>query len=123
VSDVPVLTDQVEYHPYTSQADLLDFCIGNEVVLTAYSPLAKGDVVGDGTLAAIGERYGKTASQVALRWLVQQGMVAAIPKASSRDHLAENIDIFDFELTDEEMSTVFDRQGGLVGKLRRKLGL
>lgn len=123
VSDVPIITDQVEYHPFTSQADLVEFCIENEVLLTAYSPLAKGKVVDDGTLAAIGDRYGKSASQIALRWLVQQEMVAAIPKASSRDHLQENIDIFDFELTDEEMSAVFELQGGLVSKLRRKLGL
>jgi len=104
VSDVPIFTNQVKYHPFNGQADLVDFCIENDVMLTAYSPLAKGKVVGDETLAAIGERYGKSASQVALRWLVQQDMVAAIPKASSREHLRENIDIFDFELTDEEMT-------------------
>ncbi|MEF8812491.1 MAG: aldo/keto reductase [Halovenus sp.] len=83
VSDVPIITDQVEYHPFTSQAELVEFCIENEVMVTAYSPLGKGNVVDDGTLAAIGEQYGKSAPQVALRWLVQQEMVAAIPKTSS----------------------------------------
>lgn len=123
VSDVPIFTDQVKYHPFNGQAELLDFCIENDVMLTAYSPLAKGNVVGDETLAAIGDRYGKSASQVALRWLVQQDMVAAIPKASSREHLRENIDIFDFELTDEEMNRVFDLHGGVGSTLRKWFGL
>jgi diketogulonate reductase-like aldo/keto reductase len=123
VSDVPIFTDQVEYHPFNGQADLVDFCIESGVMLTAYSPLGKGTVVGDETLATIGDRYGKSAAQVALRWLVQQDTVAAIPKASSREHLRENIDIFDFELTDEEMNSVFELHGGLIVTLRRQLGL
>jgi len=122
-SPLPVVTNQVEYHPYTSQAELLDVCLTHDLVLTAYSPLAKGRVVGDDRLAAIGERYGKSASQVALRWLVQQPRVAAIPKASSRDHLRGNLAVLDFELTDEEMDRIFDLGGGLVGRLRNRLGL
>jgi len=123
VSEVPIFTDQVKYHPFTGQADLVNFCIESKVMLTAYSPLAKGKVVDDETLAAIGDRYGKSASQVALRWLVQQEMVTAIPKASSREHLQQNIDIFDFELTGEEMERVFELHGGLLTKLRQQLGL
>jgi 2,5-diketo-D-gluconate reductase B len=118
---VPILTDQVEYHPFEGQADLVEFCSENDVLLTAYSPLAKGDVVDDETVAGIGDRYGKSPAQVALRWLVQQEIVAAIPKASSRRHLAANIDIFDFELTDEEMKQVFDLQGGMPSGLRQQL--
>jgi 2,5-diketo-D-gluconate reductase B len=122
-SDVPILTDQVEYNPFTGQSDLIEYCIGGDVMATAYSPLAKGKVAKNETLASIGDRYDKTASQVALRWLVQQDMVSAIPKASSRSHLQENIEIFDFELTDEEMETVFDLHRGLGDKLRDALGL
>jgi len=122
-ADAPILTDQVEYHPFTDQSELLAFCIEQDVMLTAYSPLAKGKVANDGTLAEIGERYDRTASQVALRWLVQQEGVAAIPKASSRDHLRENLAVFDFELTDEEMGRIFDLQGGLAARLRDLLGL
>ena len=122
-TDSTVLTDQVEYHPFTDQSDLLEFCIERDVLLTAYSPLAKGKVANDETLAAIGDRYDKTASQVALRWLVQQEGVAAIPKASSREHLRENLAVFDFELSDDEMARVFDLQGGLAARLRDLLGL
>jgi diketogulonate reductase-like aldo/keto reductase len=122
-SDTPILTNQVEYHPFKSQSDLLEFCIENGVILTAYSPLGKGRVTGNETLGAIGARYEKTAAQVALRWLVQQKMVAAIPKASSPAHIEENVDVFDFELGGEEMEQIFDLQGGLVSRLRSHLGL
>jgi diketogulonate reductase-like aldo/keto reductase len=122
-SKTPIIADQVPYDPTTDQRDLLEFCIDEEVLLTAYSPLAKGRVESDETLAEIGDRHGKSPPQVALRWLVQQPMVAAIPKASTRAHLAANIDIFDFELTDAEMERVFEHQGGLVSRLRNVLGL
>jgi diketogulonate reductase-like aldo/keto reductase len=122
-SDTPILTNQVEYHPFKSRSELLEFCIENGVMLTAYSPLGKGRVVGNETLEAIGARYEKTAAQVALRWLVQQEMVAAIPKASSPAHIEANVDVFDFELSDEEMEQIFDLQGGLVSRLRSRLGL
>jgi diketogulonate reductase-like aldo/keto reductase len=122
-SETPILTNQVEYHPFTSKSDLLEFCIDQGIMLTAYSPVARGRVLKDETLQTIGERYGKTPAQVTLRWLVQQELVAAIPKASDTEHIAENIDIFDFELTSEEMEQVFDLQGGLVDRLRTRLGL
>ncbi|WP_135304729.1 aldo/keto reductase [Haloarcula amylovorans] len=123
LSDTPILTNQVEYNPYTNQADLLEYCIENEIILTAYSPLAKGKVADDETLATIAKRHGKTPAQVALRWSLQQEQVAAIPKASSPDHLQANLDVFDFELTDAEMTAIFDLQGGLLTKLQRALGL
>ncbi|WP_372910559.1 aldo/keto reductase [Salinigranum sp.] len=122
-SETPVLTNQVEYHPFESRPDLLECCIENGVVLTAYSPLAQGKVVGNEVLAEIGATYGKTAAQVALRWLIQQELVAAIPKASSRSHIEENVDVFDFELDDEEMERVFEMGGGLRSRLRSLLGL
>ena len=123
VSAVPILTDQVEYNAFTGQSDLIEYCIGSDTMATAYSPLAKGKVAKNETLASIGDRYDKSASQVGLRWLVQQDMVSAIPKASSRKHLKENIEIFDFELTDEEMERVFELHRGLGSKLRDALGL
>jgi len=123
VVDAPIVADQVEYHPYDRRDDLLATCIDADVCLTAYSPLAKGRVVDDDTLAAIGERYQKTAAQVALRWLVQQENVAAIPKASSDAHLRENLAVLDFTLSEEEMDRIFELEGGLLDRLRSKLGL
>jgi diketogulonate reductase-like aldo/keto reductase len=120
-SEAPIVTNQVEYHPYRHQDDLLAFCSEAGVVLTAYSPLDVGRAASDRTLADIGERHGKTAAQVALRWLVQQPSVVTIPKAASEAHLAENLDVFDFELTDEEMERVFDLGSGLADRVRRLL--
>ena len=122
-SRTPILTNQVEYHPFYDRSDLLDACVEEDVMLTAYSPLGKGKVSADETLAEIGDRYGKTASQVALRWLIQQENVSAIPKAESRTHRRENIDVFDFELTDEEMMAIFDLRGGLTTRIKSALGI
>lgn len=125
VSETPILTNQVEYHPFEDRGDLLEFCIANDVMLTAYSPFDQGSsrVLDDETLAEIGSKYDKTPAQVTLRWLVQQEVVSAIPKAAGHEHLQENLSIFDFELSDEEMARVFDLQGGLVDRVRFALGL
>lgn len=123
VSASPILANQVKYHPLHAQNDLLEACLEHDVMLTAYSPLAKGRIINNDTLARIGDRYGKTEAQVALRWLLQQDVVSAIPKASSREHLRENIEIFDFELADDEMEQIFELRGGIVDRLRSALGL
>ncbi len=75
-------------------------------MLTSYTPLDKGRVQGDDALKTIGEKYGKTAAQVALRWLIQQPMVVTIPKASSRQHQQDNLEVFDFQLNGEEMERI-----------------
>jgi 2,5-diketo-D-gluconate reductase B len=102
-----VFCNQVEYHPYTAQEELLEQAREMDYLLTAYSPVAKGRILKDAMLKEIGEAYGKTPAQVALRWLIQQEKVAAIPKAASEDHLRSNLDIFNFRLSDEEMERVF----------------
>src|SRR3954454_15598312 len=81
----PVFCDQVEYHPFLDQSRLLGLAREKEVLVTAYSPLAHGKVPDDPTLTEIGEKHGKTAGQVALRWLVGQPVVSPIPKASSHE--------------------------------------
>ncbi|PSQ19372.1 aldehyde oxidoreductase [Halobacteriales archaeon QS_8_69_26] len=121
-SETPILTNQVEYHPYRDRSDLLPVCIEEDVILTAYTPFADGRVHDEAVLREIGDRYGKTPAQVTLRWLLQQTSVAAVPKARSRTHQRENLDVFDFRLTGAEMERVFDLGGGLVGRLRSVLG-
>ena len=111
ISETSIVTNQVKYHPYHRQDALLEYCIEADIALTAYSPLAKGDVVGDERLEEIGESPGKSAAQVALRWLLQQPQVVAIPKASSREHVETNADVFDFELSTEEMHDIFELSG------------
>jgi len=77
-----------------------------DYLLVGYRPLSRGGVERDATLREVGRAHGKTAAQVALRWLVQQEKVAAIPKATGEEHLRSNLDVFDFELTEEEMERV-----------------
>jgi 2,5-diketo-D-gluconate reductase B len=89
-----LLTDAVE------QAKEIDY------LLTAYQPIARGEILDDETLREIGEAHGKTPAQVALRWLIQQEKVAAIPKAASEAHLESNLDVFNFELSNEEMERI-----------------
>jgi diketogulonate reductase-like aldo/keto reductase len=101
-----VFCNQVEYHPYRDQSELLVQARAMDYLLTAYRPLSRGGVEEDPTLREIGESHGKTAPQVALRWLVQQEKVSAIPKATGEEHLTANLDVFDFELSAEEMDRV-----------------
>jgi diketogulonate reductase-like aldo/keto reductase len=102
----PLACDQVEYHPYLDQTKVLEACARHGMAVVAYSPVAKGRVKNDQALARIGHANGKSAAQVCLRWLVQQN-VSAIPRTSKIERLSENIDIFDFELSDEEMRHIF----------------
>ncbi|MGM0375140.1 MAG: aldo/keto reductase, partial [Chloroflexota bacterium] len=86
IASDPVFTNQVEYHPFYDQSELLAYCQTHGLALTAYSPLDRGRVMRDRTLRNIGERYGKSPAQVTLRWLIQQESVITIPKASSSSH-------------------------------------
>ena len=111
----PLVCDQVEFHPYLDQTKVREACARNGMALVAYSPVAKGRIKGDQALAAIGQAHGKTAAQVCLRWLVQQN-VSAIPRTSRVERLSENINIFDFELSSDEMAQI-SRMGSAKGRL------
>lgn len=103
---IPIFTNQVEYHPFLEQFGLLDYSYDNDFLITAYSPLAQGKTSDDPVLAEIGAEYGKSPAQIALRWLIEQENVVAIPKASSKEHLQSNLDIYDFELSDEHFERI-----------------
>jgi 2,5-diketo-D-gluconate reductase B len=107
----PVFCNQVEYHPFLSQQKLISLCTAHEVLLTAYCPIAKGQVNEHPVLIKIAQTHGKSPVQVTLRWFIQQG-VSAIPKASSARHRQSNFDIFDFELSSSEMQAIFDLAQG-----------
>lgn len=102
LSDAPIFTNQVLFHPWHPQRKLLKYCQETDVVLTAYSPLANGGAIDDAVLAEIGARYGKSGPQTAIRWSTQHQNVVTIPMSTSREHIAQNIDVFDFMLTREE---------------------
>jgi 2,5-diketo-D-gluconate reductase B len=106
LSIAPVFADQVEFHPYLDQQPLVDRAVEQDFMVTAYSPLARGKVPADPTLREIGDQYGKTAGQVALRWLLDKPNVATIPKASSHERRVENFEVFDFRLSDEDRATI-----------------
>jgi 2,5-diketo-D-gluconate reductase B len=102
----PIFCNQVEFHPFIDQLDLLDYAIENDIMITAYSPLAQGKVMENEDLQEIAEKYGKSPAQISLRWLIEQENVVAIPKASSEEHLRENFDVFDFYLEDEDFERI-----------------
>jgi len=111
----PLVCDQVEYHPYLDQTRVRETCARHGMGLVAYSPIAKGRIKNDDALLRIGHRYSKTAAQICLRWLVQQN-VAAIPRTSKLERLSENIEIFDFELSEEDMQQL-SGMGSASGRL------
>ena len=97
--------NQVEIHPFLVQRDLAAFCAANGVAVEAYSPLTRGRRLRDRTVGAIARRTGRSAAQVLIRWSLQHGLVA-IPKSSNPDHIRENSQVFDFELTGEDMGVL-----------------
>lgn len=102
----PVFANQVEFHPYLGQPQLLRQARRHDLLLEAYSPFAHGLLHDDPVLTEIGQTHGRSAGQVALRWLLDQPQVCVLPKASSHARRAENIAVFDFALGDEERGRV-----------------
>ncbi len=103
---VPILCNQFEYHPYIDQNKLLKKTREMNCFVTAYCPLAKGEVTDDEVLGHIAAKHKVRAAQVALRWLVQQEDVAAIPKSSQLMRIKQNFDVFNFHLSEEEMARI-----------------
>ena len=102
----PLLCDQVEYHATLGQDRLLRLADRHDLVIAAYAPFAHGEIHGDPVLTEIGAAHGKSAGQVALRWLIDQERVVAIPKAASHENRVANLDLFDFDLTAEERERI-----------------
>jgi diketogulonate reductase-like aldo/keto reductase len=102
----PLCVLQAEYHPYLRQTKVLDFCRRAGLIFMAYCPLARGRLFGDPVLADLAQKKGKTIAQISLRWLVQQGNIAPIPRSANAQHMAECLRVFDFALTEEEMDRI-----------------
>ena len=111
----PLVTNQVEMHPFIDQSKVLAACRRHGMAVTAYCPVARGSAASDKVLARIGKAHGKSAVQVSLRYLVQQGIVP-IPRTSKAERLKENFAVFDFTLSDAEMQEVH-RLGNRSGRL------
>ena len=106
LSKAPIVTNQIEYHPYLDQTAVLSAARSYGLSVTAYYAMADGRVPKDELLQDIGARHGKTAAQVTLRWLIQQQSVAALTKTATESRLAENFAVFDFSLDAEEMDAI-----------------
>jgi methylglyoxal/glyoxal reductase len=104
-ASVTPAVNQVEFHPWLQQSDLLARCKQSGIVFEAWSPLMQGKVGEVNELVEIGKSHGKSPSQVALRWAVQKGVVV-IPKSVKRERLRENAAIFDFDLSNDEVATI-----------------
>ncbi len=105
-AESPLVTNQVEYHPFLDQAAVLETVRGAEMCLTAYSPLAHGEAVGHPVLEEIGARHGVGAPAVAIRWLIQQEGVAALPRTSDPEHARANLRALEIELSAEETAEI-----------------
>ena len=106
LSAAPLVTNQVEYHPYLDQLKVLEDADRLGMSITAYYAMADGRVPRDPVLNDIGSHHGKTAAQVVLRWLIQQHGVVALTKTATQSRLAENFGIFDFVLSTDEMKAI-----------------
>lgn len=103
-----IAVNQCEYHPFLKQTPLIEQCRKYDMIFTAYSPIAQGRVMKKNTLDDIAHAHNKSAVQVTLRWLYQQDNVVAIPRSHDKDHIRDNFDILDFELSTEDMKRISD---------------
>jgi methylglyoxal/glyoxal reductase len=104
-SDVVPAVDQVEFHPFLYQQDLLQFCRNNKIQLEAYSPLTRGNRLNHPNIVEVAKKYDKTPAQVLIRWSLQHDVVV-IPKSIHEDRIRENSQVFDFQLEPEDMKTL-----------------
>lgn len=100
-SVVPAV-NQIKFSPFDLEKDVLEFCKDRHIVVEAYSPLTRGSHLGDKTISALATKYGKTPAQLLLRWCIEHGTVP-IPKSSHPDRIKENMNVFDFKLSPEDV--------------------
>ncbi|NBJ11196.1 aldo/keto reductase [Microvirga arsenatis] len=122
LSDAPLVSNQIEYHPYLDQKVVIEAARKAGLAVTAYYAMADGKVFQDETLKDIGACHGKTVAQVVLRWLVQQDGIAALTKTVSETRATENLAIFDFELSAEDMAAIH-ALAKLTGRIVSPAGL
>ena len=107
-----IFCNQVEYHPYFAQKKILAYLQSHNMMLTAYRPLADGKILADDLIKSLAQKYNRAAAQIVLRWFLQQKDVSVIPKASDEKHRKENFDVFDFELSEEDMKDISELDAG-----------
>lgn len=114
-ANVPPAVNQIELHPYNfkSRLDTVQMCRDNDIVITAYSPLARADHMDDPRLVKIAEKHNRTPAQVMLRWMLQQDIIV-IPKSVKAHRIEENSQIFDFELDKDDVDAIMQLDDNIV---------
>jgi len=104
-SDVIPSVNQVEFHPFLYQKELLDYCQGKRIQVEAYSPLARGERFKQPRILSLAKKYSKTPAQLMIRWGIQHGVVV-IPKSTREERIRENSQVFDFDISDDDMMSL-----------------
>jgi len=110
-SSVVPMVNQMEFHPYLIQQDLLDYCKGKGIQYEAWSPLMQGSIFDLDTFKDLAKKYNKTIAQIVLRWDLQKGVVT-IPKSSKKQRILDNADVFDFSISEEDMAKIDQLERG-----------
>lgn len=104
-TEVKPMVDQVEFHPGFMQADIVDYCRANGILVEAWSPLGMGRMLKNEQLGKIAAKYGKSTAQLCIRWCLQNGVVP-LPKSITPSRIEQNKDVFDFCISDEDMAEI-----------------
>ena len=99
------MVNQIEIHPLSNKEGMLQYCQNNNIQLVAWSPIMRGRVFSNELIIGLSEKYKKTIAQIILRWHVQRGVIP-IPKSSNKERIKENLNIFDFEISNEDMKII-----------------
>ena len=99
------MVNQIEIHPQSSKNDMLSYCEENNIQLVAWSPIMRGKLFSNELMIGLAEKYKKTIAQIILRWHMQRGVIP-IPKSSNEERIKENLNIFDFELSNDDIKTI-----------------
>ncbi len=102
-AEIVPMVNQMEFHPYLVQQDLLDFCKANQIQYEAWSPMMQGKIFGMEAFQNLSKKYNKSIAQIVLRWDLQKGVIT-IPKSSKKERIVGNADIFDFSLSEEDVA-------------------
>lgn len=110
-AEIMPMVNQIEVHPLSSKNDMLDYCNKNNIQLVAWSPIMRGKIFSSELIIELSEKYKKTIAQIVLRWHIQRGVIP-IPKSSNEERIKENLDVFDFELSNEDMNKINELNEG-----------
>lgn len=103
--EIKPMVDQIEYHPGLTRTETVSFCKENNIIVEAWAPLGKGKMLQNEDLVRIASKYGKSVAQICIKWCVQNGIIP-LPKSSNIERMKQNLDIFDFEISKEDMDFI-----------------